>query len=149
MMELRPVFIDEDKTKEIYANPYCQDVFQSYPEYYYKTGYNPPWIGYFVFRDGQVVGVGGFVGKPKDGRVEIAYGTCAAFEGQGIASFTCRQLISIARTTDPTAIITAKTAPEMNASATILQKAGFQYTGVVQDEGIGDAWEWILKDSPL
>jgi [ribosomal protein S5]-alanine N-acetyltransferase len=146
-MELRPVLIDEDKTKEIYDNPYCQNIFQSYPAYYHKIGYNPPWIGYFVLRDGKVVGVGGFTGKPTEGRVEIAYGTCPELENQGIASFTCRQLISIARTTDPVVTITAKTAPEMNASANILQKAGFQFTGVVQDEGIGDAWEWVLIDS--
>ena len=145
-MELRPIWIDEDKTKELYANPYCQSLFNSYPEYYYKTGYYPPWIGYFVVRDEKVVGVGGFVGKPMDGKVEIAYGTHPEFENQGIASFTCCQLISIARTADPTATITAKTAPEMNPSARILQKAGFQYTGIVQDEGIGDAWEWLLNN---
>jgi ribosomal-protein-alanine N-acetyltransferase len=146
MMELKPMRIDEDKTKEIYANPYCQRLFNSYPEYYYKMGYDPPWIGYFVIRDEKVVGVCGFTGKPRDGRVEIAYGTAEEFEGQGIASFSCRQLISIARAADPDVVVTAKTSPEMNASVNILQKAGFQYTGVVQDEGIGDAWEWILKD---
>jgi len=146
MTELKPILIDEDKTKELYANPYCQSLFEAYPAYYYKVGYDPPWIGYFVLRDEKVIGVGGFVSKPVDGRVEIAYGTHPEFENQGIASFTCRQLISIARATDPSAIITAKTAPEMNASAKILQKAGFQYTGVVQDEGIGDAWEWVLTE---
>ena len=144
-MELRPILIDEDKTKEIYRNPFCQTLFESYPAYYYKVGYNPPWIGYFVFRDEKVVGVGGFISKPINGKVEIAYGTNPEFENQGISSFTCSQLISIARATEPDTTITAKTAPELNASVKILQKAGFQYTGVVQDDGIGDAWEWVLK----
>jgi ribosomal-protein-alanine N-acetyltransferase len=144
-MTIVPLLIDEDKTKEIYANEDCQEIFKSYPDYYFKTGYNPPWIGYLVFRQDTVVGVGGFTGQPKDGRVEIAYGTFKAYEGQGIASFTCQQLISISKTTDPAIIITAKTAPENNASTTILKRNGFEFTGIVQDDGIGDAWEWVLK----
>ena len=144
-MTLEPIHIDEDKTKEIYASPDCQEIFGLYPEYYHKTGYVFPWIGYFVIRDGEVVGFGGFVGPPTNGRVEIAYSTFKAHEGQGIASFSCRQLVTIAKTTNPELIITAKTAPEFNASTTVLQRNGFIYTGVVQDEGIGDAWEWVLK----
>jgi [ribosomal protein S5]-alanine N-acetyltransferase len=145
-MTFQPISLDEDKTKEIYANPDCQEIFKSYPEYYYKTGYNPPWIGYMVIRDGKVVGVGGFTGKPKDGRVEIAYGTFKEYEGQGIASFSCKQLISIAKATDPKIIITAKTSPEHNASTKILRRHGLEFTGMVQDEGIGDAWEWVYKE---
>ncbi|MBD0280001.1 MAG: GNAT family N-acetyltransferase [Bacteroidota bacterium] len=145
-MNLIPIHIDEDKAKEIYANPDCQEIFKSYPDYYYKAGYNPPWIGYFVIRDNIVVGVGGFIGQPKDGKVEIAYGTFKAYEGQGIASFTCKQLISIAKTADPKVIITAKTSPEHNASTKILERNRFEFTGTVQDEGIGDAWEWVLKE---
>lgn len=148
-MQFQPLHIDEDQTLGIYANPYCQELFKSYPAYYHKTGYNPPWIGYLVIRDDEVVGVGGFTGAPTDGRCEIAYGTSKEYEGQGIASFSCRQLIAIAEATDPTVIITAKTAPEHNASTTILQRNGFRYTGVVQDEGIGDAWEWVHETGAL
>lgn len=147
MMTLQPILIDEDKTKEIYANPDCQKLFKSYPDYYYKTGYDPPWIGYWVIRDNKVAGVGGFTGKPRDGKVEIAYGTFKEYEGQGIASFSCIQLIAIAKTTDPKIIITAKTAPENNASTKILQRNGFEFTGIVQDEGIGDAWEWVHRET--
>ncbi len=146
-MTFEPIHLDEDKNKKIYANPDCQEIFKSYPDYYYKVGYNPPWIGYFVIRDNKVVGVGGFTGKPKDGKVEIAYGTFKEYEGQGIASFSCQQLISIAKTTDPKIIITAKTSPEYNASAKILKRNGFEFTGIVQDEGIGDAWEWVHKET--
>jgi ribosomal-protein-alanine N-acetyltransferase len=143
-MTIIPFLIDEDKTKEVYDNEFGRQLFESYPAYYYKTGYNPPWIGYLVFRDSILVGVGGFTGQPKNGRVEIAYGTRKEYEGQGIASFTCQQLISISKTTDPKIVITAKTAPENNASVSILKRNGFTYTGVVQDEEIGDAWEWVL-----
>ena len=147
VMTFEPLHIDEDKTKEIFASPDCQGIFKSYPEYYYKTGYHPPWIGYLVFRNNKVVGVGGFIGKPKDGRVEIAYGTFKEFEGQGIASFSCKQLITIAKKTDRGIIITAKTSPEHNASNKILKRNGFKFTGIVQDEGIGDAWEWVYNES--
>ncbi len=98
-----------------------------------------------MIRDDKVVGVGGFTGKPKDGKVEIAYGTVKEYEGQKIASFCCEQLILIAKTTDPKIIITAKTSPEVNASSKILERNGFVFSGIVQDEGIGDAWEWVLK----
>ena len=146
-MILRPLLIDEDKNQEIFANPACQEIFKSYPDYYFKTGYNPPWIGYFVIDDDKVVGVCGFTGAPKDGRVEIAYGTFKQYEGQGIASYSCRELISITVSADSKIIITAKTAPEENASVKILKRNGFVFTGMVQDEGIGDAWEWIKAKS--
>ena len=145
IMTFEPIHIDEDKTKEIYANPDCQEIFKSYPEYYHKTGYHPPWIGYFVIRNGKVVGVGGFVGKPTDDKVEIAYGTFKEYEGQGIASFSCQKLIAIAKTANPQIIITAKTLPENNASTKILSRNGFEFAEIVQDEGIGDAWQWIRK----
>ena len=145
-MTFEPILINEDKTKEIYSNPECQEIFKSYPEYYFKTGYNPPWIGYFVINVGTVLGVGGFIGQPKDGKVEIAYGTFKEYEGQGIASFSCQQLISIAKATDPQIIITAKTSPEQNASTKILERNRFKFTRIVQDEGIGDAWEWVIME---
>jgi RimJ/RimL family protein N-acetyltransferase len=74
--------------------------------------------------------------------VEIAYWTFPAFEGQGIASFVCRELVAISQKADPTLVITAKTRPEHNASTKILQKNGFRHAGVVQDHEIGDAWLW-------
>lgn len=143
-MQLKPILIDEDASQELYNNPDCQLIFTAYPAYYYEVGYHPPWIGYFVLRNHEVVGVGGFTGQPVDGRVEIAYSTFKQFEGQGIASITCKLLLDIVRIADPTLVITAKTAPEQNASARILAKHGFQHTRTVQDHEIGDAWEWIL-----
>ncbi|MBK9735507.1 MAG: GNAT family N-acetyltransferase [Saprospiraceae bacterium] len=100
------------------------------------------WI--FVMNEGQVVGSCGYTGQPKDGKVEIAYWTFKRFENKGIASFSCKALISIAQQFDPTITITAKTAPEYNASTKILQQNGFIFTGVVQDHEIGDAWLWTL-----
>ena len=145
-MKIQPINLNEDKSSEIYASSDCQELLKIYDDYYSNIGFNPPWIGYFVIRENQIVGCGGFTGKPADGKVEIAYATFKPFEGQGVASFACGQLISISQTTDPTIIITAKTAPENNASTKILGRHGFVFSGIVQDEEIGDAWLWILPN---
>jgi RimJ/RimL family protein N-acetyltransferase len=143
-MELKVINIKENKANELFASVDCQKIISIYEDYYQKIGYNLPWVGYFVLRENQIVGCCGFTGQPKDGKVEIAYYTFKEFEGQGIASFSCKELISIANQTDPTVIITAKTVPEYNASTKILQNFRFTFSEIVQDEEIGDAWLWIL-----
>lgn len=143
-MELKIIELNPDKSDDKYAAADCQLLLSTYEEYYKLIGFNLPWVGYFVVRQNIVVGSCGFTGKPKDGTVEIAYWTFKTFEGQGIASFSCRELISIARQTDPVLTITAKTAPEQNASTKILQQNGFQFAAIVQDHEIGDAWLWTL-----
>lgn len=144
-MKLQKIEIDLDKTHNNYRSDDCQLLLKSYEEYYQKIGYNLPWIGYFVVRENHIVGSCGFTGQPKEGKVEIAYWTFKEYEGQGIASFSCKELVSIAQQCDPTIIITAKTAPEHNASTKILKKNSFIFTEIVQDEEIGDAWLWTLS----
>jgi len=143
-MKLTVIDIEQDKTNKIYSSTNCQQVIGMYEDYYPKIGFHLPWVGYFVVRQNTVVGSCGFMGQPKNGTVEIAYWTFKEFEGQGIASFSCNELISICKYTDPTIIITAKTAPEQNASTKILQNNGFVFSEIVQDEEIGDAWLWVL-----
>ena len=144
-MKLKIIELNIDKSNDIYSSENCQMLLKSYDDYYQIIGFNQPWVGYFVVRQNDVVGSCGFTGKPKEGKVEIAYWTFKEFEGQGIASFSCRELVSISQKTDPTLTITAKTAPEHNASTKILQKNGFGFIEIVQDHEIGDAWLWALK----
>jgi len=144
-MELRVINVNEDQTKPIYDSPACLQLIESMNEYYHKIGFNLPWVGYFIIKDNQVVGTGGFTGQPKAGSVEIAYWTFKEFEGQGIASFACKELVAIARQKDAKVLITAKTRPEHNASTKILQKNGFEFAEKVQDHEIGDAWLWRYK----
>ena len=144
-MNLRPIALQEDKTNTTYASADCQQLLSMYDDFYPKIGFNIPWVGYFVVRKYQIVGFGGFVGQPKDGKVEISYWTFKEFERQGIASFACNELVSIAYQTDPSLTITAKTAPAHNASTKILEKNNFLFTEIVQDEEIGDAWLWTYK----
>jgi RimJ/RimL family protein N-acetyltransferase len=49
----------------------------------------------------------------------------------------------------PWLTITAKTAPEHNASTKILENNNFTFTEIVQDDEIGDAWLWTLKQSAI
>lgn len=144
-MKLIPIDLKADLSSEMYASEDCQTLIKIYEGYYPTIGFNLPWIGYFVERDEQIVGCCGFKGHPNDGKVEIAYWTFQAFEGQGIALFSCKELISISQKTDPNISITATTAPKNNASTKILERNNFKFSGIVQDHEIGDAWLWIYE----
>ena len=144
-MELRVLNLNENKEDLLLKSPECQQLLEMYEGFYSKVGFHLPWVGYLILRENQIVGSCGFTGKPVNGEVELSYWTFKQFERQGIATFACKELISIARREIPTVKIMAKTAPENNASTKILAKNGFQYSRVVQDEEIGDAWLWELK----
>lgn len=144
-MKLRPITLNEDKTNGAFASADCQRLLQMYDGFYPKIGFNIPWVGYFVVRQNQIVGSCSFLGQPQDGKVEVAYWTFKEFEGQGIASFACKELVTIANQADPGLTITAKTAPEHNASTKILENNNFAFTEIVQDEEIGNAWLWTHK----
>ena len=145
-MELRILKLKEDNTDKIFESTDFQTLLEMYENYYPKIGFNLPWVAYLVVRQNQVVGSCSFTGQPKDGKVEIAYWTFKEFEGLGIASFACKELVSISKKADPKVTITAKTAPERNASTKILENNGFTFKEIVQDEEIGDAWLWTLTE---
>ena len=145
-MELRILQLKENKTDKIFESTDCQTLLEMYENYYPQNGFNLPWVGYLVVRQNQIVGSCSFTGQPKDGKVEIAYWTFKKFEGQGIASFACKELISISQNADPKVTIIAKTAPERNASTKILENNGFTFKEIVQDDEIGDAWLWTLTE---
>lgn len=144
-LTLQPIHPDEDPTKAVYASDDCQTLIEMWREFYPQIGFHLPWIGYFIKLDDQIVGTCAFTGKPVDNRVEVSYWTFKEHEGKGIANRACKELIAIARNADPNVVITAKTAPEKNASTTILELNGFQFSKIVQDHEIGDAWEWVLE----
>jgi RimJ/RimL family protein N-acetyltransferase len=145
-LKLHPINLEERKNV-LFASEKCQEIFDIYESFYPTIGFNPPWIGYFILKGNQVAGTCGFTGKPVENRIEIAYYTFKEFEGQGIASVACRLLVEMAQSENPALIITAKTLPEYNASTTILQRNGFQRSGIVHDHEIDDAWLWVRKES--
>ena len=146
-MLLLPIDINERKNSRFTNNHECLQVLKVYPDYYKKIGYNKPWIGYFATIDGQeIIGAGGFKGKPKDGKVELAYVTFKKYEGQGLGTEICRQLVLLSLRTDPAIRVTARTLQDGYASIRILKKNGFECLGIVHDEDDGDVLEWELKE---
>ena len=144
-MKLKLLELKPDKKDPLFQNDECQQLLAIYEDFYPKIGFELPWVAYLIVEKEEVLGTCSFVGKPKDGEVEIAYWTFEQNEGKGVASFACKELVSIAKKENKRLSITAKTAPEKNASNRILEKNGFTYDRVVQDDEIGDAWLWKLS----
>jgi RimJ/RimL family protein N-acetyltransferase len=115
-------------------------------EFYKSVGFIPPWIGYLVEEEGDLVGFAGFKGPPKNGTVEIAYGTEEIFRNQGKGTQICRLLVEMAQMTDSDIKITARTLPESNFSTKILEKNNFIFSGTVIDPEDGEVWEWVYME---
>jgi RimJ/RimL family protein N-acetyltransferase len=142
-MILLPIDIDQMKNSRFLQNSECISVLEVYPSYYEKIGFHKPWIGYFASTDGnEIVGAAGYKGKPKDGKVEIAYGTFKKYEGKGMGTEICRQLVLLALQTDPGVRIMARTFLDGHASMAILRKNSFECLGIVYDEEDGEVFEW-------
>jgi [ribosomal protein S5]-alanine N-acetyltransferase len=149
-MILLPIDIDQSKNEMFRNDPECAAVLDVYPGYYHIVGFNLPWIGYMATFDGkEMVGCGGYKGQPKDGRIEIAYGTFKKFQGKGVGKEICRQLVLLCRATDPSVTVTARTLIENTASVQILKYNGFVCLGIVHDPDDGDVWEWEFRDHTL
>jgi len=82
------------------------------------------WLHYFV-HDGTLAGVGGYVGPPRDGVVEIGYSVVPSMQRRGIATQAVRELIAKARERGAHTI-TANTLPELEPSIGVLRKLGFE-----------------------
>jgi len=145
-IELLPVKELLKDNGEFLDHPDCQESLEMSVLFYAKVGYRIPWIGYYATMNGKLVGAAGFKGKPVDGKVEIAYGTFPSFQKMGIGTALCRQLVQLAKATDPSVRIMARTLMEENHSAKILRKNGFIWQGIVTDEEDGEVWEWEYKD---
>ena len=76
--------------------------------------------------------------------MEIGYLTFPDYEGQGVATAMVRQLLHIAKATQPDLTVIAHTANEENASNAILKKFGFQFAAVFDDTEDGQMWTWHL-----
>ena len=120
-------------------------VCQSTSSLYSAVGtFIPPWTGYIVLFEGNIIGTCAFKTPPCDGKVEIAYFTFPGFEGRGLATAMARELIAIARKAQSGIVITAQTLPEPNSSNCILKKLGFKLVGTAMDQEAGEVWEWHL-----
>lgn len=104
-----------------------------------------PWVHGFVARDaesGDVVAQGGFKGPPRDGVVEIAYGTQPEHRGKGYATAMAAALVDYAFRCDDVRVVVAHTLPDASASQRVLAKCGFQPVGKVFDPEDGLVWRF-------
>lgn len=141
-MKLLPIQSTIEENAAFAANPDCQSSLYLSIEFMQKIGYQPPWIGYYAKKEGQLVGAAAFKGAPVNGKVEIAYGTFERFQQQGVGTEMCKCLVDLSLQTDPSVLITARTLPEKNFSTRILEKNGFILLGIVTDPEDGEVWEW-------
>ncbi len=144
-MELIPIKEKPEENEMFVNHPLCKDSFWMTMDFYKKVGFNPPWISYYAKQNGNLVGAAAFKGKPINGTVEIAYGTFEPYRQQGIATLICATLVELSLKTDPAVRITARTLPERNFSARLLEKNNFILLGSVIDPEDGEVWEWEYK----
>ena len=130
-MQLLPILSTPAENEMFINHPDCKESLYVTLDFYKKVGFEPPWIGYYAQVDDVLVGAAGFKGKPKEDKVEIAYGILPAYQKQGFGILICRQLVLLAQKSDPSVRITARTLAEENYSCKILRKNGFQLNGVV------------------
>src|SRR6185503_8934802 len=145
IFELIPISETLASNEEFVKNPACHETIHMTIEFYKKVGYTPPWIGYYVKKDNELVGSCAFKGKPINGSIEIAYGTFEKYRQQGIGTAICKLLTDLALKTDPEIRVTARTLAEENFSTRILRKNNFFLAGMVNDPEDGDVWEWVYR----
>lgn len=144
-MELIPIKEKLEENDEFVNNPLCQETIYVTVDFYKKVGFEPPWICYYAKINGNIVGSAGFKGQPKNGTIEIAYGTLEKYRKQGIGTTICAELIALSLKTDPSVKITARTFQKENFSTRILEKNNFICIGTVNDPEDGEVWEWEFK----
>jgi len=109
-----------------------------------------PWVHGFIARDpttGAIVGQGGFKGPPRDGVVEIAYGTEPVHRGKGYATETAAALVDYAFNFPDVRVVLAHTLPGSIASQRVLAKCGFIRAGELVDPEDGLVWRFEKRRS--
>jgi [ribosomal protein S5]-alanine N-acetyltransferase len=144
-MYLVPIAEQIEDNKEFIDNPLCRESIYMTVDFFKKVGYKIPWIGYYAKQNEIVVGSAAFKGPPKNGVVEIAYGTFEPHRQKGIGTEICRLLVQLALKTNTAVKITARTLPQRNFSTKILEKNEFEFAGIVNDPEDGDVWEWVYQ----
>lgn len=143
---LHPIYPDPARNQAFMHHAACLPFLEIWTDFYRQVGFKPPWIGYFAADAGGVfVGTCAFKGPPKAGVVEIAYGTFSEYEGKGVGTRMCYEVVEIAKAQRPQPTIRARTLPSENASTSILRKNGFGLLGNVEDPEDGTVWEWEYR----
>ena len=130
---------------EFSNNTLCSESLPMSIDFYNRVGYVPPWIGYYVKHNNELVASVGFKGPPVNNTIEIAYGVHEPYRNKGIGIAVCKLLVDLSLKTDPTVKITARTFSENNFSTRILERNNFIFNGPVQDPEDGEVFEWEFR----
>jgi ribosomal-protein-alanine N-acetyltransferase len=85
----------------------------------------------------QLIGNGGFKGRPKDGLVELGYSILPGFQRNGYATEATRALITWAFSHPAVERVAAETLPELEPSLGVMRKCGMKYVGKgAPEEGV-------------
>ena len=126
------------------ALPYFRDVLLASPE-------TRPWEPYLmVLREsGDAVGSAGFTGAPDaEGTVTLGYSVYPVFQRQGFASEAAEILTTWALAQPGVRRVQATIPPMHVASQRVVTLAGFQKTGLIEedpDEGPVEVWERLRE----
>jgi RimJ/RimL family protein N-acetyltransferase len=97
-------------------------------------------------QDNQLIGSGGYKGKPStDGTVELGYEIAANYRNRGLATEMTKGLIENAFGDERVKTIIAHTLGYDNPSTRVLQKCGFEKVKEINDPDDGLIWRWELK----
>jgi len=90
-------------------------------------------LWYFVLDESgvarQLIGNGGFKGKPHNGVCEIGYSVLPAHQQRGYATEAAAALVAWAFTHAEVERVIAETLPELTASIRVMDKCGMQFIG--------------------
>lgn len=100
---------------------------------------------YLLAQERIVVGSGGYKGKPDhNGMVEIGYEVASEYRHRGIGGEAAQGLVAHAFSHSEVKMVDARTLPERNYSARILENLGMQYIGLDMDPDEGQVWHWRI-----
>ena len=85
--------------------------------------------------ESQLVGYGGFKGKPTNGDCEVGYSVIETHHRRGLATEGTRALVDWAFTHDDVQLVSAHTLPELVPSIGVLDKLGFTLLGAGAEAG--------------
>src|SRR4051812_15862856 len=99
-MQLIPIKERLEDNQQFVDHPDCQDSIYLSVDFFRSIGYYSPWIGYYASKDGVLVGSGAFKGRPRFGKVEIAYGIFPQHRQKGYGAEICKKLVALSLETD-------------------------------------------------
>jgi RimJ/RimL family protein N-acetyltransferase len=102
------------------------------------------WWMHFFLVNGLLVGSGGYVGRPRNGEVEIGYEIAPGFRRRHYGTGAALALVDKAYATGEVTSVIAHTLPRENASTRVLSRIGFVQDAEVQDPHQGTLWRWRL-----